>query len=203
MVFVAVVFVMSYKSETGLAAGGRYLSQIKLIDEEIYKLNKEESKYGNFKATKTFPIQSFPKIGDFRCPKMIRVLRMATGGSASLEEVQRVVAGLKYNNPKIQSEFLGNFWRFSERHLARSADELCMPYRTKSSGHFDFFGAINDLIKLKKDEKVTDDKFFSELFKTNTGWLYSTVIVCQFMDSVAGMGDGTRKAMIDTWPYPK
>lgn len=205
MVVVAVIFVMSYKSvATVVGVESGYLSQIDLINEEIYKWYEGESELGNYKAARTLPDDAFIQVIEFHWPrKMMEVLQLVTGEWVKLSKVKRTVAGLKYNDRQAQTEFMGHFMKFSKKHSSESDYDLCTPFRAKSNEYFNFFGAINDLVKLKENEKVDDDTFFSELFDTDAGWLYSAAFVCQFVDAAIGkISEDTMRATIVAWPYP-
>lgn len=207
MALVAVVVMVIHNSATVVAKQSNFLAQIQFIDQGISNWYKRESKYATLKAIVLSPSDAYFQSRGFHWPrKMMRVLQLATGTNASggLDslKIHRVVAGLKNKDSETQEEFMGYYNEYSRKHSPQLVNELCAPYRPGPYEYFNFFGAINDLVKMKEDEKVDDNKFFSELFQTKVGMLYSAALVCQYLDSVTGkLSEDTMRATIDARPY--
>lgn len=206
---VAAVIVMSYNPVTETAGPSGYLSKIKTINEEIFKWYTEESKHATLMSRLALSSPASMESKDLGWPrKMMRVLQLAIGetgtGAVDSLSLKRVVDGLKKNDQQIQREFMGRFKEYLKKHSLQSADELCVPYRRGFSQYFNFFEAINNMIKAKNDEKVDERTFFEELFATNAGKLYAAAIICQVMDAVMGKeSEDNMRVTIDAWPYPE
>lgn len=227
-----VVVVMSYSFVSLVDGQIRFLAQIHKINQEVDQWYRKETNFSRLKENfgqTTGEVKSdtinWPKL-------MLKVLQLALGEPISnrmaLLKVNRIVAGLRSKNPDKEDEFLKNLTKFlatkfrygtddfRKVECLRQMNESCLPYRQgKNKMYFDFYGAINDLIKYKKMEEVDNIEFSRKVVESfePIGPLYSATIICQYVDKIMSTASDNTKEFnlelpadgvheIDEWYYP-
>lgn len=212
-----------------------FSGQIQFINEEVDNwYNTELNSATGFKEIFNVFSDSHYQSELNHWPKqMMRVLQVATGIPESNGIVPlfvgRIASGLKQNDLAIQQEFLHYFEEFlatkfesdslktnSKRDvLENQVMELCAPYIAGSEGYFNFQGAIDDLIRLKKKENVSDREFSLEIALTRDSItpLYEAAMICKVIEAMSreATEDGEQlklqlprnsRQVLREWPFP-
>lgn len=192
-----------------------FSAQIKSINGEVEKWYQEEWADGNegfFQMTHT----ALQQCEEHHWPRrMVRVLQVATGinffNPIDRVKIARTLAGLQLFNEPVMMEFLERFWNYLgtkfkyESNFDSSLgqdkyvkaiiefmnpvkEQLCLPYRDNTEGSFNFYNAINELVRLKQVENVSSKEFLDKVVFTTEpiSLLYATAKICQAIDGVIG-----------------
>lgn len=218
----------------------RFLGQIRTINEEVDKWYKKEKNLAkSLKAIlgNTTPAQDQSK--RYHWPlQMMKVLQASIdvpeSSQIDMTMVARITSGLIHDHSQLQKECLENINKYihskfnffdelsikqytfqidemRRKILLKEEDKLCTPYR--SNKDFNFEDAIENLIQLKKTEKVDDKKFIELVVETNQpiAPLYSAAIICKMITSGIARDSIYEYTVymstefserIAHWPYP-